>query len=255
VIARTLELALLPLSLFLELSLASAALRLARRPRAARAVAGAAFALLVAASSPLVVRLFVGRMERAFPAIPAGDSPRADAILVLGGAVAGRVPPRTDIELADASDRLLHAARLFRAGRAPIVVVSGGRLPSSASSVPEAAEMSELLQEWGVPAEAIVREERSTTTRENAVESARVLRARGVGSVLLVTSARHMKRALAAFRAVGLDATPSATDFTVVDKAWTPGDLVPDADALRATTELVHEALGLLYYRARGWAA
>jgi len=165
VIARFAALAFLPLPLFFELALLSGLLRRARRPRVARLLAGAAVAVLFAASNPFVARTLVSRMEGAFPAVAVGASPRADAILVLGGAVAGRIPPRTELELVDASDRILHASRLYRAGRAPIVVVSGGRLPGSGLPAPEAADMSELLQEWGVPERAIVREEREARER------------------------------------------------------------------------------------------
>jgi DUF218 domain len=57
--------------------------------------------------------------------------------------------------------------------------------------------LSAELVEWGVPRTAILVDARSRTTRENAVETERILTARGARSLLLVTSALHMSRAVA----------------------------------------------------------
>jgi uncharacterized SAM-binding protein YcdF (DUF218 family) len=54
--------------------------------------------------------------------------------------------------------------------------------------------LSAELVEWGVPRTAILVDARSRTTRENAVETERILTARGARSLLLVTSALHMPR-------------------------------------------------------------
>ena len=75
--------------------------------------------------------------------------------------------------LIEPSDRLLLAYRLYRAGKAPLVICSGGDNPVSGGSniQPEAAVMCQLLEEWGVPAAAVQVENGSINTRENAVLS------------------------------------------------------------------------------------
>src|ERR1019366_7836195 len=77
--------------------------------------------------------------------------------------------------------------------------------------------LSSELVEWGVPRTAILVDARSRTTRENAVETERILTARGARSLLLVTSALHMPRAVAAFRKTRLSVIPSPTDYLIAD--------------------------------------
>lgn len=244
-----------PLNLSILLGLV--ALVLARQKRTGLAALAGAFALvvLVAASSPAVSDRLVAALERDYPPADPGTAPTAGAIVVLGGSLATGVPPRRGPELVDASDRILHAARLYRAGKAPVVIPSGGRLPWHAADRSEAAEMAELLSEWGVPKEAILLEEASRTTAENASATARLLRARGIRKVLLVTSSLHMRRGLASFRAEGLEPLPSPCDALVpTEEASGPFAWLPSPEALSRTHRALKERLGLLYYRLTGRA-
>jgi uncharacterized SAM-binding protein YcdF (DUF218 family) len=183
------------------------------------------------------------------------ESQNADAIVILGGSVASKTPPRLGPELVDSSDRILHAARLYRAGKAPVVVVSGGRgFGSDPTLAPESTEMAELLQEWGVPKDAILAERSSRSTHENGVETKRLLAGKRTLRVLLVTSAIHMKRAILVYRKAGFDVVPSPTDFAFVERVQSsPFDFVPDVGALAGTSAALKERIGLVYYRLRGW--
>jgi uncharacterized SAM-binding protein YcdF (DUF218 family) len=114
--------------------------------------------------------------------------------------------------------------------------------------------MRTFLGDLGVPADRILMEETSRNTRENAIETAKILRERALDKVLLVTSAYHMRRALGVFRKAGIDAIPAPTDHqsrSIVGLgplAW-----VPDAEALRDSTLVLKEYLGIQVYRWRGW--
>jgi uncharacterized SAM-binding protein YcdF (DUF218 family) len=125
---------------------------------------------------------------------------RADAIVVLGCRIApsGRPGPA-------AARRAHAAASAYLAGVAPRVVVSGGRRWGSAI---EARVMGGVLAERGVPAAAIVEELCSLSTHENAVLSAALLRRLGARRAAVVTCPWHMARALADFRAAGVDVFP-----------------------------------------------
>ena len=100
------------------------------------------------------------------------------------------------------------------AGKAPLIIVSGGNVFLQEGIRPESAYTADLLQEWGIPQSAIIFEGNSRNTRENAVETSRLLKNRQLNRVLLVTSAFHMPRALATFRAVGIDAIPSPSSIS-----------------------------------------
>jgi hypothetical protein len=99
------------------------------------------------ASTPIVADYMGLRLESWYPPVAVEATPAADAIVVLGGGVEGPAPPRITVELSDAADRVLHAARLYRAGKAPVVLLSGRAIPWLASDVPEAEAMQSLLEE------------------------------------------------------------------------------------------------------------
>jgi uncharacterized SAM-binding protein YcdF (DUF218 family) len=137
------------------------------------------------------------------------------------------------------------------------VLVSGGNVPflGGRGVMPESRAASRILQEWGVPANAILVEDASLNTRENAAYSYRLLNSMGIRHILLVTSAFHLPRAAAAFRKVGFQVTPLPADFrTGEGEADLPLRWLPDADSLKQTQVALKEWLGILVYRLRGWA-
>jgi len=194
-----------------------------------------------------------GALERQYPPRPVSAVPSADAIVVLGGAIGAPRPPRVHPDLSGAADRVWHAARLYHAGRAPLIIASGGTVPWQDQRFREATAMQRLLTRWGVPADSVLLEARSANTYENARYTADVVRRRGLDRVLLVTSAQHMRRALATFRSAGVNARPAATDYHVTDGSTSVLDLVPSADALGGSTAAIREYVGYLVYRGRGW--
>ena len=135
--------------------------------------------------------------------------------------------------------RVEHGVRLFERGLAPRIVLSGGRwAPHRPACAPR---MQALALSLGVPEDALVVEDRSTRTAENAREVARLLRAAGDNAILLVTGPLHMRRAKLCFEKLGIE----------VSCAPTPG--LGHSHGALAAKELLHEYLGLAYYRAVGW--
>jgi uncharacterized SAM-binding protein YcdF (DUF218 family) len=212
-------------------------------------VVGAGLLLLWLPATTLVGAALVGSLEDGYPPVPVAESPTADAIVVLGGSARAAHPPREMPDLHEASDRLWHAARLYRAGRAPLVVASGG----GEGTVAEAPVMRRVLTDWGVADSAVVEEARSTSTYENARYTARLLSDRGMDEVLLVTSALHMPRAVATFRTTGLTVHPAPTDVRVT--AETRRSLLPDAEGLQMTSRALHEFAAWAAYRWAGRTA
>lgn len=225
------------------------------RKRLAGALMGAAAALLWICSMPAVAHLAAVSLERQYPPVAMDKTPAADVAIVLGGAIGQPVPPRVELDLSDAADRVLHAAHLYRAGKVARILVTGGNLPWLEATTSEAALIKRLLVEWGVPADRIAIAGASRNTHENALEILALRRAQPFSSALLVTSAMHMPRAIAVFRHAGLPVIASTTDVTATgDAPITLLGLLPDAGALAGVTAALKEWAGLLVYRARGWA-
>jgi Uncharacterized conserved protein len=208
---------------------------------------------LVVTAMPLTSRVLLQGLEKDYPPVPMAQVPEAQAIVLLGGCLSGAPDVLADMNLHESVDRVRQAARLFHAGKAPLVVISAGNLPWNDAVETEAAATARLLQEWGVPRSALVLEGRSRTTRENAVNAWQLLSPQGIRSVLLVTSAWHMRRAEAAFTHVGFSVIPSATDWAGLQQTTTIQDWLPQVDALSWTEAVFHEWVGYWVYRLRGW--
>jgi uncharacterized SAM-binding protein YcdF (DUF218 family) len=214
----------------------------------------AAWLLLMTASCPFVAGALaagLGRLGERWPEPPrwAGAQP-PDTVVVLSGGLLGddRGP---GVPLGGASLERLHAG-LAAARRWPgaRILFSGGA-PDGAP-VSAGQRMVEEALRSGLPPERLIVEEHSPDTRGNAVHGAALLRGIGAARVALVTSSDHMARSRAAFAREGIATLPvaSAPPPRVARRA---GNLLPDADALSRTTSVVHEAVGLLVYRIRGW--
>lgn len=220
----------------------------ADRLRSARGLAACALVWLWLWSTPVCSLWLRSLVEDSQAQLPIAAMPQAQAIVVLGGALSPPSGRSTEIDLQAAADRVWYAARLFHAGKAPLLLLSGGS-ERGRHAYSEAQAMAVFLQDLGVPARAIWLEEGSRTTRENAAFSAPLLKGRGIQNVLLVTSALHMPRALALFATQGLQAIPAPTDFEAHRappaglQAWLPDALALDGSG-RAIKELVGKWVG-----------
>jgi uncharacterized SAM-binding protein YcdF (DUF218 family) len=131
---------------------------------------------------------------------------KADVIVVLGGGVA-QDGSSGDVSLR----RAVYSAKLFHRRYAPYLIFSGADLRSNGGPS-EAKVMAEIAAAMGVPPLAILLEEKSTRTVENALEVGKILRARKFRRVLLVTHPTHMRRSLLVFSRMGITALPAPTD-------------------------------------------
>lgn len=233
-----------------------------RRRRLQQALILAALVVLGAGGNRWVAFSLVRSLEVRYP--PPLEYSIADAIVVLGGGTEPADAPRPGVEVNGAGDRVIHAARLYRQGMAPLIIASGGCIPwyEGGCSSP-AGEIAELLEFMGVPAEDIHIEDESVNTQENADFSRLLLENLQVRRILLVTSAVHMPRSVLLFERQGLEVIPAPADFVISDAEWLaiwqPNlayqlvNLLPSAGNLSLTTNALKEYIGLLVYSLRGW--
>lgn len=241
---------LTPLTLVLGLGLFAAICLAFRRRVLATALAFVAFAGLWLASTPIVAQALVARLENAFPPLALEATPAADAIVILGGSVAGRRPPgRPHITLNSASSRVWYAAELYRARKAKWIVVAAGGQADFPNEQPEADAISEMLAALGVPASAIRLDRQSRNTRENAEHAGAILLPLGAQRVLLVTSAQHMSRAVKTFVKVWanspIDIIPAPTDLQTPHRGNFLLLWIPSPNALVAVTKAFKEYAGM----------
>lgn len=188
-----------------------------------------------------------GYLENQHPPVALEAVPTAGAIVVLGGGVSPTNHGESFPNLEFGADRVWHGARLFQAGKAPLVLLTGGSDPDH-SATSEAEAMQRFMVDLGVPGQAMVLEGRSRNTSQNAEYSAEILAEQGVSRILLVTSAYHMPRAKGLFEAQGLEVVPAATDHEVVSRPlWR--NLLPETGALDGSSRVIKEIVGRLVGR------
>jgi uncharacterized SAM-binding protein YcdF (DUF218 family) len=212
-----------------------------RRPRLGRALAVLGTGTLLLLSLP-VVAFALARLVYDAPPLDPARATGAGAIVILGGGLRRDAPEYGGPTLAPLTlERVRYGARVARALGLP-VLVSGGR--ASPSLPTEASVMRDVLRaEYGVDTRWL--EERSTNTHENAIMSAAILRAEGIGRVVLVVHGFDVPRAAAEFGAAGIETIPAPTGLVSRTAGSAPLDYVPSIYALTASYYALYEMLAL----------
>jgi uncharacterized SAM-binding protein YcdF (DUF218 family) len=236
-----------PVSLFLAIVVGWL---LARRwRRFGRALMTLSFIVLVVLCLPIVSTALMQPLQ-SYPALDLERvPPGVGAIVVLSAEMQAEAPEYGfDIPGPLGLERVRYGAWLHKRTNLPVLVTGGRVMPWT---TPLARQMEQILTaEFGVPVRWV--EDRSTDTHENATRSAEMLKRDGVSSVLLVTHAWHMRRAMLAFQSAGLAPVAAPTRFV---RPATPiwRDFIPDASAMRGSYYALHEYAGLLWYYISGY--
>ena len=233
-------------------------LALYRHPKYSLTALAIAILLLLVTGNLLIAGKLVQSLE--WKHLPPDALPNADAIVVLSGKFHPKEYPRQTVEIGANGDRLLYGGWLYKQGKAPKIIVTGAGRPVGKDQTTKVSEdMATLLQMVGIPETVIEIESEARNTYEHAVYCTPIFEQQGIKSILLVTSAMHMPRAMGVFEHLDIDVVPAPTDFyyTVGTKpvGW-QGKLwqfIPTWKGLAATSDAIHEYLGIVYYRWKGW--
>ena len=211
-----------------------------------------AAAVLWLSSMPLVGGRLMGLIEGDSIRVPASAAPAVDAIIVLSTSRAVAPGPAKISEWTDA-DRFFAGVELYQAGRAPLIVFTGGWLPGQPADLLEGNLLSQYAVALGVPVGSIVTTGRVMNTAQEAVAVAALLGARvpRPRHVLLVTSAFHMPRAQRLFQRAEFQVEPFPVDFAGGGDRIDLMSLLPDGGALAQTQRALRELYGRVYYGIR----
>lgn len=241
-----------PSTVLLGLVTTGAVLLAVGRTRSGRAVAilGAVGLLVggVLPSGALLLRPIEDRFPR-----PGTDLAPPTGIIVLGGSTDERLAlARGRVAIVDAADRMTEAVMLARRFPAARLVFTGGSGVLGGTVLSEAADVHRLWLDLGIPDSRITLEDRSRNTDENVRFTQAIVRPEPGQRWLLVTSAFHMARSVALFRANGWPVIPDPVDYRTRGDAsdWRPSLNV--VGNLQRLDLAVREWTGLVVYRLSG---
>lgn len=197
----------------------------------------------------------LGRLERPFAGMKPENLPACDAIVLLGGGVEPSPEEVGNLHLTNAGDRLVLALELVRLGKAPFLCVSGGTAGRGPQRWIEADLLKSAIDERQLSSVPVISLGACTDTRDEALHLRRLADEHGWKRLLLVTSAVHQRRALATFRHAGIEVIPAPCNFltSMSPEAEPPRFGVPSSLGFVFASIWLHEQIGWLEYRRRGW--
>jgi uncharacterized SAM-binding protein YcdF (DUF218 family) len=204
--------------------------------------------LAVAPIGPAMLLTLEQRFQR-----PATLPDKIDGIIVLGGAVDPAISRSYGETVFNGSAaRVLGGIALARRHPEAKLALVGGEGAFFPVGFAESRATLGFVVEEGIDPTRVIVEERSRSTHENAVYAKEMIRPASGEKWVLVTSAYHMPRAVAAFRAVGWAVIPYPVDYKV-DPATGLRPNFNLTEGLSAATLAGKEWAGLLGYRFMGW--
>jgi uncharacterized SAM-binding protein YcdF (DUF218 family) len=240
-----------PGNLLLLCLLAGVFLLLRGRRRGELLVVLSAISLLLLAVAPIGPAMMLV-LEQQFPRPPKLPD-RIDGILVLGGAVDPRISLACGETAFNGSvARVLAGVALARKHPEAKLALVGGEGEFFPIGFAEARSTQGFVVEEGIAATRIILEDRSRSTHENAAFAKELIRPGAGQNWVLVTSAFHMPRAVAAFRAVDWPVIPYPVDFKVDPSTGLRANFSL-VDGLSSSTVAGKEWAGLVSYRLLGW--
>jgi uncharacterized SAM-binding protein YcdF (DUF218 family) len=204
--------------------------------------------LLWLLSTPAISDILLEPLELCFPALEVEQCPQADAVVIVSGNIINGVN-RTGVQWGPSASRFHDGVRLVLQRRATLLVVAGAESQQRGQ-----ASQGEILCDAavarGLGRERVLITDRVSTTAEEARAVGALCRERGIRSIILVTSAWHMARAMRLFSRMGLAVVAFPTDQRVHAHArLTIARFLPRARTLANSDAAIHEYWGLLWLR------
>ncbi len=187
------------------------------------------------------------------------NMPIYDIAIVLGGGIANENKwPYDRVHFDPSADRLLQAIQLYKAKKIRKIMISAGSssLINRKNEKTEANASLVFLEQIGIPLSDIIIENKSKNTFENAKYSKEKLIEFNMAnaSILLITSAYHMKRSVTCFKKQGLTVSSFPACYQQTNtNFWSFYTIVPDDTAFTMWFDLFHEWFGIISYKTMGY--
>jgi len=208
------------------------------------------FILLWLLSTAPVRNILATSLEYQYPPYHLNQTlPDNTAIVLLGNGVQERAP---DYQGKDTLSRFgmmrtVYAAHIAKHTHLPIYATGG--IPLSGRMTSESSVMKHWLVNFGINTAHIHEEPQANTTWENATFTKDLLERKNINTIILVTSAWHIPRAVWCFEQQGLQVIPAPTDYLTDRANYDVRSFLPRWDRLAESGHILHEYLGLFWYK------
>lgn len=229
--------------------------RLFRRQSRGLLLPGASWLILTLFTCTPATSWLMRDLEDQFPRIKPENATAADAVICLGGGAEPSLSEPTGAGFNGSADRVATSLALLGAGKAGTLIVAGGDYKDKTRRYSEADAVVTWLKQAVKPSQEVLSLGMCADTHDEALKVADIVRKRGWKQLLLVTSAAHMKRAHATFVKAGLQVQSVPCDYVssfnrIGSVRWLH---LPGSGSLTNFEAWMHEQIGLLLYRLRGW--
>lgn len=230
-----------------------------KKQRAAFGFASLLAAILTVFGCTPIPYLLLASLERPFVAATLANAPSADAVVVLGGQLKGSQYEAAGFTTGFGADRIATGVQALLSGKTARLVLGGGNVPTERGSFVEGERLKEFLTQWKSFPGEIIAMKPSANTHEEAIHFRSLANERRWTNVLLITSAYHLPRAVAAFEKAGVRVQPVGCDFKGIPalnyghRGLRGFQWVPTTEPLAVVGLYIHEILGSIVYKMKEW--
>ncbi len=202
--------------------------------------------LLIFFSNPIISKKLVNYIEIPYVPLKTSSVKEADYVVVLSGMI-HKIQSNNEsyVEWGD-PDRFFAGINLFKEGKAKKIVFTGGKLPWETGKITEGEFLKSFAIEFKIDPDDIIVTDEVQNTFEEANQISNLIPKKS--SIILVTSAFHMKRAKSLFEKFDLLVIPFPVDFKSSSNKLTFMDFMPSSGALSGSSMVIREIQGRIYY-------
>lgn len=218
-----------------------------------RALIAVPLVILTVSSTPFVGDRLLRSLEDQYQYVSTENCPSADAVFVFGGLLGPRDRADSSVVWNEAAERFDRAVHIMNAGKATMLVFSGG--PERYPGGPNEGELMkrEAVSRGLLEANVLVTDT-TWNTRSEADKVCDLAAQKRWKRILLVTSAFHMPRAMQLSRNCLAERVPVPVAFQTPDPTTSWAELrveyyLPQSQGLLHSELALREYLGLLFYR------
>ena len=198
-------------------------------------------------STPLFSNYFMKKIEGEYIYKSFNELEKVDAIVILSGIMRINEFDKNYIVEWNDVDRFFKGIKLYQLNKSNTIIFTGGKDPYNTTNISEGEVLKEFAIKYGVKKDDLLITEDVLNTADESLAVFDLLGSNK--TIILVTSAFHMKRAKSLFESQGFNVVPFKVDFKTPPNLKSDFiDFIPSSDGLRKTEIAFREVIGRLYY-------